>query len=246
MAQAGSPTRLTVSGRLSVRRLGAAVPYAQGMAAMRDAVAQAREAGPTLLLLEHTDTITVTRSGGHTHVRATAAELDAAGITLVETDRGGDVTFHGAGQLVGYPVFVLPRLESGLADLMGYLRTLEHGLLAATHALGVPDAYTIDGKTGIWVPGMRGGPARKLTAIGVGVKNAVTRHGFAMNITTDLPRFTDRITPCGLVGLGVTSLAALAAERGFDLPNRADIESTLLTHLADAFGLTLEQAPAAA
>jgi lipoyl(octanoyl) transferase len=211
--------------------LGRDVPYATGMAAMREAMERVDVDGPVLLLQEHTPTITVTRSGGTSFVTSSPEALAALGIDLVETDRGGDVTFHGPGQLVGYPVLRLsPPGERG--DLLGYLRALETSLVDAAKRLGIPDAHRVDGMTGVWCDApvvdeetlgchfnQVSRQECKLTAIGVGVGKGVTRHGFALNMTTDLERYTRHIVPCGLVGRGVTSLERVLPK----IPSRDDV-----------------------
>lgn len=203
--------------------LGRDVPYALGMAAMRAAMEQVdlpatEGGGPVLLLQEHTPVITMTRSGGTAFVKTSADSLAAEGISLVESDRGGDVTFHGPGQLVGYPVVRLcPPGSHG--DLLGYLRALEEALIRACVRLGVKDAHRVEGMTGVWCEApvvddetlgchfsQVSREECKLVAIGVGVGRGVTRHGFALNMTTELERYTRHIVPCGLVGRGVTSL----------------------------------------
>jgi lipoyl(octanoyl) transferase len=155
--------------------------------------------GPVLLLLEHKDTITTTRQHGTRSFKLSHDEIAQRGIEIIETDRGGDVTFHGRGQLVGY---LVKRLDDN--DLVGYVRALEGTLLRVTHALGLGQAICVEGKTGVWIPG--GEKPRKLIAIGVGVSKGVTRHGFALNVTTDLERFSECIVPCGLDGYGITSV----------------------------------------
>lgn len=189
------------------------------MRVMREAIDQIDTLGNQLLLLEHTDTITVTRQHGTQHVFLSAEGLAAKGIELVETDRGGDATFHGQGQLVGYPILKLPQ-SVGVVD---YVRSLEMALIRTCQELGVQNVHCLEGKTGVWVNN------KKLVAIGVGVSRQVTRHGFALNITTDLDRFTEVMTPCGLAGFGVTSL-----ERELDkIPSFESITQLI--------GLNLEQ-----
>lgn len=207
---------------MKVRFLGFGVSYADGMAAMREHIEQFHIHGPTLLLLEHKDTITYTRSHGLKHVLATPEELQKKGIELYETDRGGDATFHGKGQLVGYPIIRLPPTTSIAkpfeVDLVGYIRRLEHALLMACHQLGVIQAHTLPGKTGIWVE--NNGYNNKLIAIGVGVsKEGITKHGFAFNIATHIERFTEAIVPCGLAGFGVTSLDRIFEAQSKPIPD---------------------------
>lgn len=239
------------SRSLVITHLGKGLPYAEGMRVMREHMAALErdvDAPGQLLLLEHASVITVTRSGGTTHLRVPPEDLADAGIELFETDRGGDVTFHGPGQLVGYPVVRLARGEDGRADLLGYLRALEHGLVAACRALGVEGAHRREGMTGVWVTRDPSAPveawaddpgAEKLVAIGVGVKNGVTRHGFALNVDIALERFTSRIVPCGLVGRGVTSL-----ERELpSLPDEEVLLSVVTREVAAALGVPVATEP---
>lgn len=181
---------------MQLRFLGSQIPYAQGMQAMRKAIEEIDSEGNQILLLEHTDTITVTRQYGTQSLLLPESELIKRGIALIETDRGGDATFHGTGQLVGYPVLKLP-ISIGVCD---YVRRLELALINACEDFGLKNVHQKQGKTGIWIED------KKLIAIGVGISRQITRHGFALNLTTNLERFTECLTPCGLVGFGVTSL----------------------------------------
>lgn len=197
------PDTQSTAKTLFVRFLGKSVPYHCGMHTMRDVISRVQAEGESchsfeLLFLEHQDTITTTRQHGDKNLLLPKAEIEARGISVVETDRGGDVTFHGSGQLVGY---LIVRINS--EELVLYLRKLESALLQAMHDLGLASAATFLDKTGVWIFGEQ---PKKLIAIGVGVSKGVTRHGFALNITTDIERFTNCIVPCGLLGLGVTSL----------------------------------------
>jgi len=247
---------LTTHTALQVNDLGLQVSYADGMAAMRGAVKRLEhtpddDAG-TLFLLEHQDTITLTRSGGETHLKKDRTAIEDDGICVIETDRGGDVTFHGTGQLVGYPVVRLGPGNGLRVNLLGYVHALEEALVGAVVALGVKGAHRKEGMTGVWIASdVNSDPstweaddaAAKLVAIGVGVGRGVTRHGFALNVTTDLDRFTDRITPCGLTGRPVTSL-----DRLLDVtPTFAHVKDVCAQHIADRLGLQLRAAsPAAA
>lgn len=210
--------------RLRVRYLGVGVPYEVGMAHMRTAMLNVDDACE-LLLLEHTNTITTTRQHGEKSLLVSKSAIESRGIEVIETDRGGDVTFHGEGQLVGYLVM---RLDP--VDLVGYLRSLEGALLSAMRALGIENAITMEGKTGIWISSATG-QLRKLIAIGIGVSRGVTRHGFALNVTTDLEKFTDCIVPCGLEGFGVTSL-----ERELErVPGAEKIRKNVADKITEAF-----------
>ena len=168
------------------------VPYGEALAWQRR-LARERIAGTldhdVLLLLEHPPVVTLGRSGGAAHL------LRRDGIEVFEVERGGDVTFHGPGQLVGYPIL---DLRNHRQDLHWYLRTLEQTLIAALGTLGIP-AQRHPGYTGVWTHG------RKIASLGVHVKQWVTWHGFALNVTTDLTHF-DRIVPCGIPGVVMTSV----------------------------------------
>ena len=173
------------------------VPYAEALAWQR-ALAQARIEGrqphDVLLLLEHPPVVTLGRTSHAAHV------LRSDDIDVVEVERGGDVTFHGPGQLVGYPILDLSGYKQ---DLHWYLRTLEQVLIEALETLHIP-AERNPGYTGVWTRG------RKIASLGVHVKQWVTWHGFALNVTTDLSQF-DRIVPCGIPNVEMTSIAR---ERG--------------------------------
>ncbi len=157
--------------------------------------------GHTLLLLEHPPVITLGRNAGTQNVIAPREFLAGKGIEVVETNRGGDVTFHGPGQLVGYPIFDLraftPRL--GAVD---FVRKVEEALIRTCGDLGVP-TERIAGLTGVWT---QDSPAAKIAAIGVHISRGVTSHGFALNVSTDLDYFK-LIVPCGIADKPVTSLA---------------------------------------
>ena len=183
---------------MDVSRLGL-VDYQAALDLQRDLVERRKrgEIPDQLLLLEHPDVITLgvkTRSD-RSHVLETPEALAARGVALFETGRGGDVTYHGPGQLVGYPIF---DLKPDRCDVHRYVRDLEDALILAVAEFGVT-AGRVEGLTGIWVG------EDKLAAIGVRISRWVTSHGFALNVNTDLSRF-GLIVPCGIVGRGVTSL----------------------------------------
>lgn len=166
---------------------------------MQNQLAHARRAGlapDTLVLLEHPHTYTIGRRGTREHVFLSEAELIVRGITCIEVDRGGDVTYHGPGQLVGYTIFDLGRTP----DVVRYIRGLEGCLIDAVADFGI-GAGRLDGYTGVWIGD------RKIAAIGVKVSQGVTTHGFALNVNTDLSLF-EHILPCGIPDKGVTSMAA--------------------------------------
>lgn len=186
---------------LHVRRLGT-IPYAEGLELQKRLVEQ-RKAGEIpdqLLLLEHPPVITlgVKAKSGTANVLATPEMLSAQGVGLFETGRGGDVTYHGPGQLVGYPII---SLKPHRCDVHRYVRDLEEVLIRTAGTFGVT-AGRSEGLTGIWVG------SEKLAAIGVRIARWVTSHGFAFNVTTNLSHF-DLIVPCGITDKGVTSLARL-------------------------------------
>ena len=148
---------------------------------------------PTLLLVEHPPVITFGRKGGHEHLLVAEAEVRARGFDLVDVERGGDVTYHGPGQLVGYPILPIGR------RVRDYLRAVEAVMVATFARFGLETAGS-PGCAGVWLGD------EKLVAIGVAVKRHVSFHGFAMNVHTDLAHF-DAIVPCGLHDKGVTSLS---------------------------------------
>ncbi len=161
---------------------------------LQEAVATRLVAGgpERLLLLEHDPVYTIGRRGTLDHLVASPGELRAAGASVYRVDRGGDITFHGPGQLVGYPILSL----GDAPDVVAYVRALEDGLRAALADFGI-GSRTIDGKTGVWVR-LPDGRDAKIAAIGVRVSRGVTRHGFALNVDTDLAGFT-RMIPCGFM-----------------------------------------------
>lgn len=157
--------------------------------------------GHTLLLLEHPPVITLGRNTGMQNVIAPRDFLAGQGIELFETDRGGDVTFHGPGQLVGYPIFDLRAFQPRIGAVE-FVRKIEESLIRTCGDLGVV-AGRVPGLTGVWTEDM---PPAKVAAIGVHISRAVTSHGFALNVTTDLDYFK-LIVPCGISDKPVTSLA---------------------------------------
>jgi lipoyl(octanoyl) transferase len=174
------------------------IPYAEALALQR-AVAAARLQGTVpdvLLLCEHPPVITLGRSAKGQHLVATAATLIDRNVEVHEVERGGDVTFHGPGQLVGYPILDLTNYKK---DLHWYLRQLEAVIITALLHHDIP-AERRQGLTGVWTNG------RKIASIGVHARGWVTWHGFALNVTTDLSYF-DLMVPCGIQGVEMTSVA---------------------------------------
>lgn len=227
---------------LTVRDLGGggyAEAYAEQVRTLEGVIAD-REVGPRvgeLLFVEHDAVITVTRRAGAAgHVLASAEELARRGVAVHETDRGGDVTYHGPGQVVGYPIVDLNRVN---CRLHAYLRLLEQTVIDAIGAFGVVGVRD-ESATGVWVE--RGdGVLAKVCAIGVRVRRWVTMHGFALNVDPDLGHF-GLIVPCGLHGRPVTSLRALLGDacpsmdavRG-ELASRLGASLATMAAEADAF-----------
>ena len=184
---------------LEVRRLGR-ISYAEALELQRTLVEDRRAGriGDVLLLLEHPHVITLgtRREAARANVLATPERLAALGVELHETGRGGDVTYHGPGQLVGYPIL---NLKPDRADVYNYVRNLESVMIGASARFGV-EAGRIEGLTGAWAGGS------KIGAIGVRISRWITSHGFAYNVNTDLDYF-NLIVPCGIRDHGVTSLA---------------------------------------
>lgn len=159
----------------------------------------ARKIPDTLLLLTHPHVYTLGRTGDDANILVPREALAAEGIPVERVSRGGDVTYHGPGQLVGYPIFLMER-----PDVHRFVRSIEVALIDALGALGVAGSR-IDGLTGVWVGG------KKIASIGVGIRKWVTYHGFALNVTTDLSYFR-RIHLCGLKGRQATSIAEVRGE----------------------------------
>ncbi|WP_163758284.1 lipoyl(octanoyl) transferase LipB [Mycobacterium botniense] len=185
---------------IDVRQLGS-IDYLEAWRLQRE-LADARVAGgpDTLLLLEHPPVYTAGR-------RTEPHERPVDDASVVDTDRGGKITWHGPGQLVGYPIIGLTEP----LDVVNYVRRLEEALIEVCSELGL-DTGRIDGRSGVWRPAGGGRPARKVAAIGVRVSRATTLHGFALNCDCDLGAFA-RIVPCGISDAGVTSLSAELGRR---------------------------------
>ena len=202
---------------LEVRRLGV-VDYTKAWQLQRELAEERIAGGPdTLLLLEHPPVYTAGK-------RTEAHERPVDGAPVIDTDRGGKITWHGPGQLVGYPIV-------GLAqpiDVVKYVRRLEDSLIAVCASLGLQTGK-VDGRSGVWVSGGDGRQARKIAAIGIRVARATTLHGFALNCDCDLDAFSS-IVPCGISDAGVTSLSA---ELGRTV-TVADVAETVVEAVRDA------------
>jgi lipoate-protein ligase B len=215
-----------VSARLLVCDLGT-MPYAAALELQRG-VARSRIARTVdedvLLLVEHPPVVTLGRSSKEHHLLATPALLAKRGVELFEVERGGDVTFHGPGQLVGYPIIDLKRHKQ---DLHWYLRKIEEALINALADYGIPGERNT-AFTGVWTRG------KKIASIGVHARDWVTWHGFALNVTTDLSYF-DLIVPCGIDGVVMTSIGR---ELGLEDILMQDVRDRVTAKFAEAFDLT--------
>jgi lipoyl(octanoyl) transferase len=219
---------------LEVRRPGR-IAYDEALLLQR-ALVEDRRAGRVddlLLFVEHPHVLTlgVRGDGGRGHILATPARLAGLGVTVHETGRGGDITYHGPGQVVGYPIL---DLRPDRCDVHRYVRDLEDVMIRALGDYGV-EAGRVTGLTGVWVG------AEKIAAIGVRISRWITSHGFAFNASTDLDYFK-LIVPCGIDDRGVTSLERLLG-RPVD---RHDVEERIAARFRDVFGCVPAGEPAAA
>ncbi len=220
------------------------IGYAEAYALQKRVVA-ARKAdaiGDVLLLCEHTPVITPGRNGKREHLLVSENVLRQRNVEFHESSRGGDVTYHGPGQLVGYPILQLGAIRK---DVVWYVRMLEEVMIRTSAEFGI-SAHREEGKTGIWVAdeekdftqssGREEGIApEKLGAIGVHISRWVTSHGFAYNVATDLRNF-DLIVPCGIVGRRATSLEKLLGRA----VSVSDIRPRMVRHFGDVFGLEMK------
>ncbi|MGQ9919026.1 MAG: lipoyl(octanoyl) transferase LipB [Bryobacteraceae bacterium] len=208
--------------RLVVRELGR-LPYGEAWHLQKE-LERRRKSGEIadhLLLLEHPHVLTLGRNGRQEHLLVSRDQLARLGIEYFEIDRGGDITYHGPGQIVGYPVVDLREWKR---DVVAYVRGLEETVIRALRRFGI-ESWREPGATGVWT---REG---KICAIGVHISRWVTTHGFALNWTTDL-KYYQYIVPCGLPR-PVTSMAALGAH-----PERGEVHAALADEFADVFGYT--------
>lgn len=216
---------------LEVRRLGC-MPYGDALELQSGLVEQRRAGavGDLLLLVEHPSVLTlgVRGGGGRAHILVSDEELAARQIDVFETRRGGDITYHGPGQIVGYPII---DLDPDRRDVHKYVRDLEEVLIRVAADYGIATGR-VSGLTGVWAGD------EKLAAIGVRIQRWVTSHGFALNHTTDLSHF-GLIVPCGISDKGVTSLQTLGC-----VATRAEVEDRIAAHFGVVFGRTVHVAPA--
>jgi len=209
------------------------IAYAEAWELQKRVVA-ARKAGAiedVLLFCEHPHVITLGRSGNRSNLLAGDNVLRQKGIEYFETSRGGDITYHGPGQVVGYPILNLGAIKR---DVVWYVRMLEEVMIRATADFGFAAARET-GKTGIWVG--QASPAEKLGAIGVHISRWITSHGFAYNVATDL-RYFDLIVPCGIGERKATSLEKLLGR----CVNLHQVKPRLAAHFGDVFGLQMRAA----
>ncbi len=218
---------------LQVFRLGR-VEYADGLLLQQQLARARREGsvGDTLLLLEHPPTITLGRGAKAAHVLASAEELTRRGVAVYPTDRGGDVTYHGPGQLVGYPIL---DLAGARADVRAYVRSLEEGLIQGLGSFGLR-AGRMPRWPGVWM-GEEGRDARKIAALGVHIARWITTHGFALNVSPALEDF-DLILPCGIAEAGVTSMARELGQP----PSWEAVQSALGRAYGDVWECEVQQA----
>jgi lipoyl(octanoyl) transferase len=202
---------------------------------LQQRVAEARKAGAVpdvLLLCEHPHVITLGRNGRREHLRVSSRLLSQMGVEFHQTNRGGDITYHGPGQVVGYPIIHVGEIRR---DVVWYIRQLENILIRASSDFGVT-ARQEPGLTGVWVDTPNRGP-EKLAAIGVHFSRWVSTHGFAYNVSTDL-RYFEMIVPCGIADRGVTSL-----ERVLRRPvEPAKFQTQLTRRFGELFGFRMEPA----
>lgn len=219
--------------KLQVRRLGH-MPYREAFA-LQEALVAAHHAGEgvdTLLLVEHPPVITLGRDAKRENVKFPEAFLNERGVELVETDRGGDATFHGPGQLVAYPIL---DLKPDFCDIRRFVNGLERAMIDTVAGYGLT-AAPLAGHPGVWLDALPeyGLPERKIGALGARVRRWITNHGLALNVNTNLEYF-DFIVPCGIRDKGVTSLEV---ELNREIP-MDEVMDALAGHLARIFGREL-------
>lgn len=210
---------------LSVLYLGR-VAYRDGLEIQARLAARRRkgEIGDVLVMLEHPPVLTLGRNsaakgGGRGHLLVSEEALTARGVEVVETNRGGDITYHGPGQLVGYPIFDLRgpvrdtvRMGAKWLGPVDFVRLIEEALIRTMADYGVATGR-VSGRTGVWTLPNGAVPEKKVAAIGIHVTGGITSHGFALNVTTDLRDF-EWIVPCGIADRGVTSVELESASAG--------------------------------
>lgn len=212
---------------LQVRRLGL-VPYADGLELQRQLVEErkADRIPDTLLLLQHPHVLTIgVKQDGRAHILASPERLTSLGVEVFETGRGGDVTYHGPGQLVGYPIL---DLNPARRDVHQYVRDLEEVMIRVCAGYGL-EAGRVKGFSGAWITRESGD--EKIGAIGVRISRWITSHGFAFNVATDID-FFNLIVPCGIADKGVTSLASKLGRA----PAMSEVEDRFVEQFSAVFG----------
>jgi lipoyl(octanoyl) transferase len=209
-----------------VEQLGTVI-YAEGLRLQAERIAQrkSQEIPDTLLLLEHPHVYTLGRNARRENLLISEEQLAQLGAQLFETNRGGDITYHGPGQLVGYPIFDLTQHRR---DIAWFMRSLEEVFIGVARKFGI-EAGRLASAPGVWVGN------EKLVAMGVHISRWVTSHGFAFNVNTDL-RYFDWIVPCGLRDKGVTSLAKLLGQK----VEMERVTDCVVERFGEAFGLTMQ------
>lgn len=192
----------------------------------RDGIINERPVNDMLFFVEHPHVYTLGKSGDQAHLLKTSAELAEIDAEFIEIDRGGDITYHGPGQIVGYPILDLDR---HFTDIHKYLRYLEEVVIRTCLDYGI-EASRIEGLTGVWSNG------EKVCAMGIRCSRWVTMHGFALNVNTDLSYFS-HIVPCGISNRQVTSLCALTGRK----MNTEKVKKRILRHFADVFDVEINQ-----
>src|SRR5438105_2777074 len=208
------------------------IGYAEAYALQKRIVAarKTEAIGDVLLLCEHPHVITQGRNGKREHLLVSEHVLQQKGMEYYETSRGGDITYHGPGQIVGYPILNLSAIRR---DVVWYVRTLEEAMIRATAEFGIT-AERVAGKTGIWV--RAGNTEEKLAAIGVHISRWVSSHGFAYNVSTDLRNF-DLIVPCGMADRQATSLEKLLGRN----VQEKDVAPRITRHLGALLGREIQE-----
>lgn len=180
-----------------------------------------------LLFVEHPHVYTLGKSGHENNLLINDAFLKSIGATYFKSNRGGDITYHGPGQIVGYPIFDLEQMS---LQIKTYVYALEQSIINTLAEIGIP-SQRLEGATGVWLDVDKPGRARKICAIGVKASRHVTMHGFALNVNTDLSYF-NHINPCGFVDKGVTSIERELGQK----QDMARVKALLLRHMGEVFG----------
>ena len=220
---------------VQVHRLGR-VEYRDGLELQRQfqEARRANEVPDTLLLLEHPPVLTLGRGAKENNILTPKPQLDALGVEVFETDRGGDVTYHGPGQIVGYPLL---HLGPGRQDVRKYVRAIEELMIRTVADFGIT-ATRFEQWPGVWVAESRRGGPRKIAALGVHLSRWYTKHGFALNVAPELSHF-ELIVPCGIREAGVTSMRE-ELQREISV---ADVEERIVHHFRDVFDCEVTVAP---